>query len=30
MSKKIFIDCGTHLFQGLCEFVHKYGIDETW
>ena len=30
MSKKIFIDCGTHLFQGLCEFVQKYGIDETW
>ena len=28
--KKIFIDCGTHLFQGLCEFVEKYNIDETW
>jgi len=28
--KKIFIDCGTHLFQGLCEFVEKYNIDSTW
>lgn len=28
--KKIFIDCGTHLFQGLCEFVQKYNIDESW
>lgn len=28
--KKIFIDCGTHLFQGFCNFVEKYNIDETW
>lgn len=28
--KKIFIDCGTHLFQGFCDFVEKYNIDETW
>jgi FkbM family methyltransferase len=28
--KKIFIDCGTHLFQGLCEFVEKYNIDSSW
>ena len=28
--KKIFIDCGTHLFQGLCEFVEKYEIDSSW
>jgi FkbM family methyltransferase len=28
--KKIFIDCGTHLFQGFCDFVEKYNIDKTW
>lgn len=28
--KKIFVDCGTHLFQGFCDFVEKYRIDETW
>jgi len=28
--KKVFIDCGTHLFQGFCLFVEKYNIDETW
>lgn len=28
--KKIFIDCGTHLFQGFCDFAEKYNVDETW
>jgi FkbM family methyltransferase len=28
--KRIFVDCGTHLFQGFCDFVQKYKIDETW
>jgi len=28
--KKVFVDCGTHLFQGFCDFVKKYNIDETW
>lgn len=28
--KKIFVDCGTHLFQGFCDFVKRYNIDETW
>ena len=28
--KKIFIDCGTHLFQGFEQFVSKYNIDKSW
>lgn len=28
--KKIFLDCGTHLFQGFCDFAKRYNIDETW
>jgi FkbM family methyltransferase len=27
---KIFIDCGTHLFQGFQQFAEKYGIDGEW
>jgi FkbM family methyltransferase len=26
----IFIDCGTHLFQGFKEFAEKYKIDGEW
>lgn len=26
----IFIDCGTHLFQGFKEFSEKYNIDSEW
>jgi FkbM family methyltransferase len=29
-NKKIFIDCGTHCFQGFNQFVEKYNIDSTW
>jgi FkbM family methyltransferase len=28
--KKIFVDCGTHLFQGFCNFAEKYNIDDSW
>lgn len=27
---KIFIDCGTHLFQGFKKFSEKYNIDSEW
>lgn len=27
---KIFIDCGTHLFQGFKQFSEKYNIDSEW
>lgn len=27
---KIFIDCGTHLFQGFKQFAEKYNIDNEW
>jgi len=27
---KIFIDCGTHLFQGFKQFAEKYCIDNEW
>lgn len=30
MTKKIFIDCGTHMFQGFYEFVNKFKIDNSW
>lgn len=30
MHKKIFIDCGTHMFQGFEEFANKFNIDSTW
>lgn len=30
MSKKIFIDCGTHMFQGFKNFASKFNIDESW
>jgi FkbM family methyltransferase len=29
-SMKIFIDCGTHLFQGFKQFAEKYNIDSEW
>ena len=28
--KKIFLDCGTHLCEGLIDFVNKGIIDETF
>ena len=28
--RRLFIDCGTHLFQGFCNFVEKYNIDSSW
>ena len=28
--KFLFIDCGTHLFQGFEEFSRLYNIDESW
>lgn len=28
--KKIFVDCGTHLFQGFNEFQKKYNINSSW
>lgn len=28
--KKIFFDCGTHLFQGFNQFSEKYSIDQDW
>ena len=28
--KKIFFDCGTHLFQGFESFISICNIDETW
>jgi FkbM family methyltransferase len=28
--KKIFFDCGTHLFQGFNQFSQKYSIDQDW
>ena len=28
--KKIFVDCGTHLFQGFCDFSQRYNIDDAW
>lgn len=30
MEKRIFIDCGTHLFQGFKEFASTYKIDNSW
>ena len=27
---KIFIDCGTHLFQGFEQFIQKHNIDSEW
>lgn len=27
---KIFIDCGTHMFQGFKQFAEKYNIDGEW
>lgn len=27
---KIFLDCGTHLFQGFTQFIDMYNIDENW
>lgn len=30
MSKKIFIDCGTHMFQGFKEFINMLNIDSSW
>lgn len=30
MSKKIFIDGGTHMFQGFEEFAAKFNIDGEW
>lgn len=27
---KYFIDCGTHMFQGLKKFNEKYKFDESW
>lgn len=27
---KVFIDCGTHLFQGFKQFAEKYNIDGEW
>lgn len=30
MGKRIFIDCGTHLFQGFKEFASTHGIDSSW
>jgi len=29
-KKKIFLDCGTHMFQGLSQFIEKFNIDTTW
>ncbi len=29
-SKKVYIDCGTHMFQGFAQFVNKYNINSTW
>lgn len=28
--KNIFLDLGTHFGQGLNQFIHRYGMDETW
>ena len=28
--KKIFIDCGTHLFEGFEEFATMYSFDQSW
>lgn len=28
--KKIFIDCGTNMFQGFEYFANKFNIDSTW
>lgn len=28
--KKIFIDCGTHFFQGFKDFAKNFNIDDTW
>lgn len=27
---KIFIDCGTHMFQGFKQFAEQYNIDSEW
>lgn len=27
---KLFLDCGTHLFQGLSQFNEKFSFDENW
>lgn len=27
---KIFLDCGTHLFQGFKQFVNMYNINDDW
>lgn len=29
-SKKVFFDCGTHMFQGFKEVSKIHGIDDTW
>jgi FkbM family methyltransferase len=28
--KNVYIDCGTHMFQGFSQFVKKYNINSTW
>jgi len=30
MSRKVFIDCGTHLGMGFSKLIPVYKIDETW
>ena len=30
MAKRIFIDCGTHMFQGFKEFSQTHAIDLSW
>jgi FkbM family methyltransferase len=30
MSKNIFIDCGTHCFEGFEDFAKRYSIDSLW
>lgn len=30
MTRKIFLDCGTHYGQGIKTFTKKYGIDNQW
>lgn len=29
-NKNIFIDCGTHCFQGFKDFANRYNIDSNW
>lgn len=28
--KKIFLDCGTHMGEGLSKFIEQYNMDENW